>query len=115
MGATVMGKTKLPPWKWSWDRMEPPTDGQVRVGADEVVGKALHEVEEPCKAVPADVHGPVLFAKHDAVLVVIQVGGVLQIPALPAKLQGHDAVVLPGREARPARIARVFRAEHAGG
>ena len=26
--ASSMGKRWLPPWKWSWERMEPPTMGR---------------------------------------------------------------------------------------
>ena len=90
-------------------------DGQVRVGADEVVRELRHKVEQLLKRAAVDVHGLVLFVEHDAVLVVVQVGGILEVPRLAAQVQVHKAVVLARREGRAApRVAGVLHAQHAG-
>ena len=52
-------------------------DGQVRVGAHEVVGELPHKVQQLGKAGPVDLHGDVLPVQADAVLVVVHIGGVL--------------------------------------
>ena len=59
-GALAMGNSNRPPWKWSWVRMDPSHNGQVRVGAHKVVGQEGDELQQPCYGLPADLHGPVL-------------------------------------------------------
>ena len=56
-----------------------------------------------------------LGVEDDAVLVVIDVRGILQIPAAAVQLKGDDAVVLPGGMVHAARVALVFRAQGAFG
>ena len=90
-------------------------DGQIRVGTEEIVGKPVHEIEQPLKRAPVDAHGDVLLVEHDAVLVVIQVRRILQIPGLAAQRQRDHPVVLPGGKADAARVAGVFDAQHALG
>ena len=90
-------------------------DGQVGIGAQEVMRELLHKVEQAHEALVGDLHGHVLPVEHDAVLIIIGIGRILQIPGIAAQTQGHDAVVLPGREARTPGVARVLHAEHAAG
>ena len=90
-------------------------DGQIGVGADEVVGELIDEVKHARKAVVGDAHGHVLVVEHDAVLAVVEVGGILHVPALAVERQRDHAVVLPRGEADAARVAGIFRAEHALG
>ncbi len=95
-------------------------DGEVGVGADEVVGEQVDEVEQAAKRLLVDVHRAVVRAHRDAVLVEVGVGGVLEAPALAVKLHGDDAQVLAGgvlaagrRRAAPG-VALVLDAELAG-
>ena len=90
-------------------------NGQVRVGAAGVMGKLAHKIKQLGKGARLNAHGLVFFREHDAVLVVIDIGAVLQVPALAAQAQGHDAVVLARGEVHPARVADVLRAQHALG
>ena len=90
-------------------------DGKISVGADEVVGELIDKVKHARKAVVGDAHGHVLVVEHDAVLAVVEVGGILHVPALAVERQRDHAVVLPRGEADAARVAGIFRAEHAPG
>ena len=55
------------------------------------------------------------MAEDDAVLVVVDIGGVLQEPGLPAQLQGDEPVVAPGGLVGAAQVALVLPAEGALG
>ena len=90
-------------------------DGQVGVGAHEVVGELAHEVQQLAKAGPVDLHGHVLAVQADAVLVVVDIGGVLQKPGGAVDGDGDDAVVLPGGVVYPAGVALVLGAQLAPG
>ena len=56
-----------------------------------------------------------LAVEHDAVLVVVDIGAVLQIPCAAVDGQRDDAVVLAGGMIHPACIALVLHAELALG
>ena len=96
-------------------------DGQVGVGADEVAWHRVNEIEQAGECRTVDVHGAVVRAHGDAVLVEVGVGRVLQAPALAAERDGDNAQVLAcgvgaARGARGAAgVALVFDAELAGG
>ena len=62
-----------------------------------------------------DLHGDVLGIEDDAVLVVVDVGAVLQAPVRTADLQGHDAVVGAGGMVHAACVAFILRAQLALG
>ena len=88
-------------------------DGQVGVAAAGVVRELAHKIEQLRERIRRDAHRRVLVGKHDAVLVVINVRAVLQIPGLAAQLDGHDAVVLPRGEIHAPGIADILDAQHA--
>ena len=95
-------------------------DRQVGIGAHEVVRKGRDEIEQTAHVLAVDVHGAMLGAYADAVLLEIGIGAVLQAPGLPAQLDGDQAQVLTGGMASrdrggAARIALVLEAELAGG
>ena len=46
------------------------------------VGELRHKIEQLLKGAGRDGHGRMLMGEHDAVLVVIYIGAVLQIPCL---------------------------------
>ena len=62
--------------------------GRSRVGAHKVVGQKGDEFQQPGDGLAADLHGPVLMAEDDAVLVVVDIGGVLQEPGLAVQRPG---------------------------
>ena len=90
-------------------------DGQVGVGAHKIVGELAHKVQQLGEAGPVDLHGHVLTVEADTVLIVVDVGGVLQKPGRAVDGDGDDAVVLPGRVVDPASIALVLSAQLAPG
>ena len=90
-------------------------DGQVGVGAAGVVRELADEIEDLSQGLLVHLHGLVLLMQHDAMLVEIGIGAVLQVELLPCQLDGHDAVGLAGREVDTPSVADVLLAEHAGG
>ena len=90
-------------------------DGQVGVGAAGVVGELSDEVENFRQRLLVHLHRLVLLVQHDAVLMEVGVGAVLQIELLTRQRDGHNAVGLARREVDAARVADVLLAEHAGG
>ena len=90
-------------------------DGQVRVGAHKIVGELPDEVQLLAEGGPVDLHGHVLPVEHDAVLVIVHIGGVLEKPILLIDGNGNDAVVLTGGMVHPAGVALVLPAQQALG
>ena len=90
-------------------------DGQIGVAAHEVVREQCYEIQQLAESSPLDLHGGVLAVEHDAVLVVVDVGAVLQIPRAVVDGQRDDAVILAGGVVHPARIALILHAELAFG
>ena len=86
-------------------------DGQVGIGAHKVVRKLGHKVQELAEAGAVDLHGRVLGVKDDAVLVVINVGRVLEVPAAFVDGKRDNPMVLPRRVVEPSGIALVFGAQ----
>ena len=71
-------------------------DGQVGVGADEVMREQVHKVEQAGQALAVDVHRTMLGAHGNAVLVKVRVRAVLEAPALAVELDGDNAQILAG-------------------
>ena len=90
-------------------------DGQIRVGAHKVVRELAHKVQELPEAGPVNLHRGMFPVKADTVLVVIDIGGVLQKPGGAVDGDGDNAVVLPRGVVHPARVALILRAELAPG
>ena len=90
-------------------------DGQIGVGAHEVVGELAHKVQQLAKAGPVDFHGCVNLVETDAVLVIVHIGRVLQKPGRAVDGNGDNPVVLPGGVVHPAGIPLVLRAQQTPG
>ena len=90
-------------------------DGQVRVGAHEVVGELADEVQLLAEGGAVDLHGDVLAVEDDAVLVIVDIGAVLEEPALPIDGDGDDPVILAGGMVHPAGVALILPAQLALG
>ena len=72
----------------------------------------LHEVEQAIECAAGNAHRHMLPVKHDAVLRVIRIRRILQIPRLPSERQRHHAVVLPRREVAATAVAGILHAQH---
>ena len=90
-------------------------NGQIGVGAHKVVGEHPDEVQQLLEGGLVDLHGDVLRIEDNAVLVVVDIGGVLQAPVRAANLDGDDPVVGPGRVVHPSGVALVLPAQLALG
>ena len=96
-------------------------DGQVGVGANEVVREKVDKVEQAGQALAVDVHRAMFGAHGNAVLVKVRIRAVLEAPALAVELNGDNAQVLAsGMSAAvgcggASRVAFVFDAQLAGG
>ena len=86
-------------------------NGQIRVGADKIMGKLPHKVQQLFKAGPVNLHRRMDAVKTNTVLIVINIGRILKIPGRPLYGNGDQPVVLPRRMIQAARVALVFRAE----
>ena len=56
-----------------------------------------------------------LAVKHDAVLIIVNIGRILEIPVAAVDSHGNDPVVLSGRMVQPARVSLIFPAQQALG
>ena len=71
----------------------------------------LHELEEPLERGAADLHGDVPLRQHDAVLVVVDVRAVLQVPRLARQRERDEADGLARRMVEAPGVAQVLGAE----
>ena len=90
-------------------------DRKVCVGAEEIVREERDKVQQAAEAARVDFHGDVLSVEHDAVLVVVDVGRVLQVPVRPVEAQGDQAQVLARRVVHAPGVALVGVTELAFG
>ena len=90
-------------------------DGKVGVGAEEIMGKQLDEIQELNKGGAIDLHGRVLTRKRDTVLVIIYIGRILQIPLRPRHGHGNLTKGLSCGLRRVTRISLVVVAKQALG
>ena len=86
-------------------------NGQVGVAPHEVVGELLHEVQQLPERGSVDLHGGVLPVEDDAVLVVVDVGAVLEEPVLLVDGHRYDPQILPCGVVYPPRVPLVLPAE----
>ena len=86
-------------------------DGQIRVGADKVMREEGDELQQLGKGGAVDLHGDMLTVEDDAVLVIVNVGGILQEPGLAVDGHRDDAVILTGGEIHPPRVALALPAQ----
>ena len=84
---------------------------QIGIGAEEIVREQRDEVEQLAESGAVDLHRGMLAVEGDAMLVVINIGRVLQIPLRIVDGNRNGAVILPRRRIQIACIALVFMAE----
>ena len=90
-------------------------DRKIRIGSQEIMGEQLDEIEELHEGGSLDLHGHMLTAENDAVLVIIHIGRILEKPVCLIDFQRNDPVILSGRMVYPTHISHVFLAELALG
>ena len=90
-------------------------NGEIGIAAHKIVRELPDEIQQPAKGRPVDLHGGVGAVEDDAMLVIVDVGAVLEKPVLAVEGDGDDPVVLPGGVIEPARIAFILAAEGAAG
>ena len=90
-------------------------DRKICVAAHKVVGELLNEVQQLAEGSFVDLHRGMMPVQNDAVLVIVDVGAVLEEPVLLIDGNGDDPVVLPGGMVEPSRVALVFPAKLALG
>ena len=88
---------------------------QVSVGTAGVMGELCHKVKNFSQGMAVHLHGLVAVVQHDAVLMKIGIGAVLQIERFTGQVYGHNAMGLAGREVDAPRIADILLAQHALG
>ena len=90
-------------------------NGQVRIASDEVMGEDRNKVQQLLKCCLIDLHGCMLCIERDAMLIVVDVGTVLQVPGLSADGDGNNAMVLPCGMVHPACVAFILHTQLALG
>ena len=90
-------------------------NGQVGIGAYKIMGEGLDKIQQLFKGGLIDLHGNMLGIENDAMLVVINIGAVLQAPGLIADGNRHDPVIGTGRMVHASGITFVFHTQLALG
>ena len=72
-------------------------DGQVRIGTHKVVGEDTDKVQQLLECGLVDLHRDMLGIEHDTMLVIVNIGRILQAPIRAANLKGNHTMVLTGR------------------
>ncbi len=90
-------------------------NGKIRIGADKIVGEDVQELEQAVKGLPGQLHGDVLLLQDNAVFIVINIGGILEVPGFPAQIQGQGTVRLAGRMIDSPCVPYILRAEQTFG
>ena len=93
----------------------PAHDRQIRIGTHHIMGELAHKIEQFPECAAVDLHRYMLPVENDAVLIVVNIGRILHVPAAAVHIHGDDPVVLPCRMIDPARIPHVLTAEQAFG
>ena len=79
------------------------------------MGKRLYKVQQLFKCRLVDLHRNVPGIKYDAMLIVVDIGAVLQAPVLAAHFNGNNPVICPGRVVHTASVALVLHTQLALG
>ena len=88
-------------------------DRKIRIGADRIMREEGDELEKPLKCMNVDLHRDVLSREDDAVLIVVDVRGVLHEPVFSVESERDQADRLACRVVETAGVADIFRAEQA--
>ncbi len=89
----------------------PAYDRQIRIASDEIVRELFCKARQLLKGPVVDHHRRMLLVQDNAVLVVVDIRRILQIPSFAAHRDRNDPVIFPGRMIRPACVPDIFRAQ----
>ena len=84
---------------------------EIRIRSQNIVWKLLHKIKQLAEGIVINLHRYMLSVKHDTVLIIINIGRILESPLFPIDLNGNNAVILSCRMIDPACISFVFTAE----
>ena len=84
---------------------------QIGVGADEIVGEHVQHIEQLFKNCCINHHGNMFLIEHDAVFIIIAIGGVLESPVSAVNGNGDRPEILPCRVCQRAGKTGVFNAK----
>ena len=90
-------------------------NGQVGIGAHKVMREGLDKVQQLFKCGLIDLHGNMLGIENDTMLVVINVGTILQTPGLIADGNRHDPMIGTGGMVHPSCITLILHTQLALG
>ena len=90
-------------------------DGQVGVGAHEVVGELADKIQQLAEAGPVDLHGDMLSVEYNTMLIIINIGRVLHSPRTVIDCDWNDSVILSCRMICAACISLIFRTKQTFG
>ena len=83
-------------------------DGQIGIGADEIMRELTDEIKELQKYRRVDDHRDMLAVEHDTMLVIVAVGGVLQIPVAAVDLDRNGSEILACGVVLTTRVAHIL-------
>ena len=86
-------------------------NGQIGVGADKIMRKLSDKIKQLAEYRRVDHHRDMLAVEHDAVLMIVAVGRILQIPVARIDLDRDGAQILARRVILPTRVAHVLGAK----
>ena len=88
-------------------------NGKIGIGTHEIMGKLPYKIKQLAEGVMLNLHRHMPGIEHDAVLIVIDIGRILEAPLAAVDRHRYDAVILSRRMVHPSRIALVLLAEKA--
>ena len=88
-----------------------PHNGEVGIGSDGIMREHHDKFQKTDERSAVNQHRSVLSGEHDAVLVIIDIRRILQIPSFRSQGQWNQAKSLPGRMIRSPRISLILRTE----
>ncbi len=114
-GGPLHGKGVPPPLEMVVAEDRPPHNGQVGIAPHKIVGELGDKIQLLAEGGRINFHGDMGPVKEDAVLVVVDIGGILEEPILAVDGHRDDPQVLAGGVVHPAGVPLVFPAELALG
>ena len=86
---------------------------QIGIRAYEIVGELLYKIQKLSEGIVIDSHRGVLSIKHNTMLIIVNVRGVLEAPFAVVYCNGNNSVVLSGWEVKSACIPLALLTKHA--
>ena len=88
-----------------------PDDRQIRIGTHKIVWELLYKVKQLAEGIMFNFHRHMLTIEYNTMLVVVNIGRVLESPIISLNGNRNDTVILAGRMIQSACIAFIFHTE----